>query len=139
MAISAGICDSYIKELFSGVHTSEDDYYIALYASSATLDSNTTATYTTNGEVVGQGYVAGGQKLTGFSTSLDGNTAILTWANPVWDLTSFTVRGAMIYNSTAGGNAVAIIDFGSDVIASGTYSIIFPEATASTGLIKIQK
>ena len=77
MAVVPAVCDSYTKEILEGVHTSADIYKIALFNSgTATLNASTT-TYTTTGEVSGQGYTVGGQALTGFSASVSNGVAIL--------------------------------------------------------------
>jgi hypothetical protein len=74
-------------------------YKIALYNAVSTLNSETTA-YTTQDEITGTGYVAGGKILTptiGSDTS--NNTAYVTFANVTWSPASFTTAGALIYNS----------------------------------------
>ena len=137
MAISASICDSYTQELFSGTHTNTDTYKIALFTSTATLSAATTAYAATN-EVVGTGYTAGGATLTGFATSIDTGVAILDFADPSWTTATITARGALIYNSSKTNKAVAVLDFGSDITSTaGTFTVVFPAATAAAGLIRI--
>jgi hypothetical protein len=44
----------------------------------------------------------------------------------------------MIYNDTESDLAIAILDFGSDfTVAGGTFKIVFPAATASNAIIRI--
>jgi hypothetical protein len=44
----------------------------------------------------------------------------------------------MIYNSTDGNRAVAILDFGSDKVSSaGDFTITFPAQTAGNAIIRI--
>jgi hypothetical protein len=138
MAIKAGVCDSYLKELYSGIHTSTDTYMIALYSSDATLDSSTTS-YTTNGEITGTGYTAGGITLSGFSTSIVNNVSILDFTtDPRWHAVTITSRGALIYNSSRNNAAVCVLDFGSDISTTGgDFTIQFPDPTDTTGLIRI--
>lgn len=142
MAITQAICNSYKQEILSGIHLSSHTYKMALFTNSATL-SKATTTYTgQSGEVSSSGtnYVTGGATLAGFSTSLDTDTAILTFTSPVtWTTATFTARGALIYNSTLSGkNAIAVIDFGSDITATnGTFTVTLPAPAASTGLIRI--
>lgn len=137
MAITAGVCDSYTQEVLSGTHTNADTYKIALFTSTATLSSATTAYAATN-EVVGTGYTAGGATLTGFATSIDTGVAILDFADPSWATATITARGALIYNSSKTNKAVAVLDFGSDITSTaGTFSIAFPAPAAATGLIRI--
>lgn len=139
MAITAAFCNSYKQELFSGVHTSAHTYKIALYPSTATL-SKATTTYNSTGECAnGSGYTTGGATLTGFTTSLDTDTAILDFTtDPTWTTATITARGALIYNSSVSNKAVAVIDFGSDITSTAdTFTVTFPAAYAATGLLRI--
>lgn len=137
MAITAALCNSFKQEhMGMATHTSSDVYKIALYTSDATINKSTTI-YSTTNEAVGAGYTAGGQILTGFSATLDGDTAILDWTtDPAWPAATITARGALIYNSSKGNKAVAALDFGSNVSSTnGTYTVILPAPTAVAGLI----
>lgn len=136
MAITTAICNSYKQELLEGVHTSSDTYKIALYTDSATLSSATTA-YSSTNEVSGTGYTAGGATLTGYTSGLSSNTAYITFSDPSWTDATITARGCLIYNSSKSNKAVAVFDFGSNVVAvSGTLTIDLPSAGASA-LIRI--
>lgn len=140
MAIVQALCNSYKQEIISGIHLAAHDYYIALFTNAASLSKITTAYTGLGDEVVGVGYTVGGKLLAGFSTSLDGDTAILTFTSPVtWSLATFTARGALIYNNTlAGKNAVAVLDFGMDYTSThGDFTVTFPVADATHGLIRI--
>jgi len=110
-------------------------YKIALYTANADLNA-ATLVYTTDNEVVGAGYTAGGNILTPIPPDTSGTTAYISFDNEVWTSTSFVVRGALIYNATTLA-AVAILDFGSDKTASGTFTVTFPPATATTAVIRI--
>jgi hypothetical protein len=138
MAIVEGVCDSYLKEMYEGLHTLTDTYKIALYDSSATLGSSTTS-YTASGEAVGTGYTAGGIALSGFSASVVNKVSILDFTtDPVWPAITITTRGALIYNSTRANAAVCVLDFGSNVsTTAGDFTIQFPAPTDTTGLIRI--
>lgn len=138
MAITAAICNSFKQELLAMTpHTAADVYKIALFTSTATLNKSTTAYAATN-EVSGTGYSAGGATLSGFSVTLDTDTAILDWtSDPSWASSTITARGALIYNSTRSNKAVAVLDFGSDITSTnGTFTVTFPAATAAAGLIR---
>jgi len=114
-----------------------DTMKIALYTNTATLDATTTI-YTTSGEVVGTGYTAGGNTLTGNAISSDGTTAWLTFGNSFWTTASFTARGALIYDSSKSNAAIAVLDFGADKTSTvGTFTVQMPVAAASTALIRI--
>ena len=129
-------CTSFKAELYTGVHNLPSDVLkIALYTSDATLNQDTTA-YTSTGEVVGTGYTAGGQALGNVTIGSSGYTAYVSFDNPVWYNTAYTVRGALLYNSTKANRAIAVIDFGTDKIASGTFTITLPPNTATTAILR---
>lgn len=114
-----------------------DTYKIALYTSAAAL-SKATAVYTATGEVVGTGYTAGGQVLTGAVQSLDADTAIMSFANPVWASSTITARGALIYDATNGNKVRAVLDFGADIVSTGgPFTISLPGYAAGTAVIRI--
>jgi len=71
-------------------------------------------------------------------------TSVNTTALTDFDDLSFTgatitAYGAMIYNSSAAGNpSVCILDFGgAKTSSSGTFTVIFPPANATSALIRI--
>jgi hypothetical protein len=114
-----------------------DTFKMALYTSSATLDSTTTA-YTSTNEVSGTGYTATGNTLASVALATSGTTAYLDWADSVWTTATITARGAMIYNSTQGNRCVAVLDFGSDKTSTaGDFTVVFPAAAAGTAIIRI--
>lgn len=145
--IAQSMCTSFKQELLDGIHafgstvvrasTSADTFKIALYTATANIDASTTQ-YTTVGEVTGGGYVAGGIALTvnPVPTSA-GTTAYLSFNNAVWTSVNFTARAALIYNSTQGNKAVAVLDFGSDKTAGPNFTVEFPTANASNAIIRI--
>jgi hypothetical protein len=139
MAIIQTQCTVFKTNLLKGVENfntgTSYTYKIALYEATATLNANTLV-YTTDGEITGTGYTAGGKVLAPTVPVSSGNTAYISFANVTWDPASFTTRGALIYNSTTGA-AVAVLDFGSDKIATGTFTVTFPTATATTAVIRI--
>ena len=137
MAIAQSLCSSFKTEILLGVHDLDTDVLkIALYTSAANLGAATTV-YTTTDEVVGTGYVAGGNTLTGATVSLDGTTAVVTFDNTSWSA-SITARGALIYNSSKSDKAIAVLDFGSDkTSSSGVFPITFPPATAGSAIIQV--
>lgn len=109
-------------------------YKIALYTADAELNA-ATLVYTTLNEVVGTGYVAGGNVLTPIVPASSGSTAYVSFNNAIWLASSFLCRGALIYNDTTNA-AVAVLDFGSDKTASGTFTVTFPPSTATTAVIR---
>lgn len=138
MAITAALCNSFKQEILQGVHLAADTYKMALYTSAATLNKTTTAYAATN-EASGTGYTAGGQALSGFSVTLDGDTAILDWTtNPQWPAATITAAGALIYNASRSDKAVAVLDFGGGITSTnGAFTVLLPAPAAATGLIRI--
>ena len=141
MAFTQTATTSFKVELAQGVHnfgpTSPDTFKIALYTASATLDASTTV-YTTSNEVVGTGYTAGGNTLTGATVSLTGTTAFVDFSDTSWTTATITARGALIYNSSKSNKAVAVLDFGSDKTSTaGTFTIQFPANDASNAIVRI--
>ncbi len=130
--ITQATCKSYKLDLFNGVHQPGDDYRIALYTSAATLDKDTAA-YTTTGEVVGTGYAAGGQSLTGRTVGLATDEAYLTFADPVWDPATIDADGALIYNATRSNKALCVLAFGGTVSSTnGPFTVDLPAAGAAS-------
>lgn len=147
MPIAQTATTNFKVELPQGIHnfgpTSPDTYKIALYTGNANLDT-TTAVYTTAGEVVGAGYTAGGNTLTISVTPVAANninntpTAFFSFANTSWTSATFTARGALIYNSTKGNRAVAVLDFGADkTVSNNTFQIAFPTPDANSAIVRI--
>jgi len=139
MAIAQAMCTSFKEDLFQKEQDLDSDTIrIALYTSSANLGAGTTA-YTTSGEVAsGNGYTTTGEVLTNPVIGTSGTTAYVDFDNPEWTSASFTTAGALIYNdTTAGNNAIAVLNFGGDfTVTSGTFRIVFPSPGAA-GLIRI--
>ena len=138
MAITQAMCNSFKTELLGGTHDLDTDVIkIALFTSSATLGASTTA-YSTSNEVVGSGYTAGGNTLSGATISLSGSTAIVDFTDTTWSSATITARGALIYNSSKADRAIAVLDFGSDKSSTnGDFTVVFPAADASNAIIRI--
>lgn len=138
MAIVQGQCTVFKVNLLKGLENfnagSPYVYKIALYTATADLNANTLS-YTTSHEVVGAGYTAGGKVLTPSVPASDGQVAYLSFANVTWSSADFTVRGALIYNSTTGA-AVAVLNFGADKVATNTFTVTFPTANAANAVIR---
>jgi hypothetical protein len=149
MAITQAVCNSFKKELLEGDHefqfTGGDTFKLALFVSTATLNSSTTG-YSTSGEVSNSGqYTAGGGTLVkpNPSTSVASGVAIVDFNDLSFTGVTITARGALIYNTTMGGgsnttDAVAVLDFGADKTAtSGTFTIQFPAFTTAAAILRI--
>lgn len=139
MPILQGMCSSFKQESWLGIHDLDTDVIkMALYTASADLSQATTAyNVSTPGQVpAGAGYATGGVTLTNVQVLLSGTTAYVTFDNPVWSGASFVCRGALIYNSSEADRAIAVIDFGADKTASGTFVVSLPQPTATTALLR---
>ena len=150
MANTSAVCTSFKVLLMKGqmdfTASTGDSFKIALFDSSATLGAATTD-YSTSEEITntsGTAYTAGGEALTNVTPVSSSTTAYTDFSPDVsWTDASFTANAALIYNTTTGTgtgttDAVAAIAFGGDKTAtSGTYTIQFPAAAASTAILRI--
>src|SRR5437870_4514838 len=130
------ICVSFLKEILQGVHGPGDTYKLALFTSVADLD-HTTETYDPANEATGAGYSAGGKDLSGFAIDSSGKTAWVDFESPVvWPASTIAARYGLIYNSTQGDKAVAVLDFlVNKTSTTGNFTVELPAGTV--GLIRI--
>ena len=138
MAITQAMPTSFKVEILDGIHnfgtgvvratTAADTFKMALYTSSATLDASTTV-YSSSNEVSSVNYTAGGLVLiVSVVPTSGGTTAYL----------SFSI-GALIYNSTQGNKAVAVLSFGgTQTVSGGDFNVIFPAAGSTTAILRIE-
>ena len=134
MAINQTQTTSFKTQLYEAVHNLlTDNLYMALYVAAADLDETTTI-YTTQNEVTGGGYTAGGVLLTGVTINSSGYTAYVSF-NPVDFNASVTARGALIYNASKGNKSIAVLDFGSDK-TSTDFTVTPPTNTATSAIIR---
>ena len=143
MAITQAIANSFKKELLEGQHEFQfggDKFKLALYSSSATLNSATTS-FTTTSEVGNSGtYASGGGALVqpNPSTSVASGVAIVDFNDLSFTGATITARGALIYNTSATNKAVAVLDFTSDKVSTdGTFTIIFPAFITAAAILRI--
>lgn len=136
MAIYQTQTTSFKQELYEGVHDFlTDTINIALYTNAATLGPDTTV-YTTNGEVSGTGYSAGGQALTGVTVASSNGVAYVNFASTTWSPAIFTCRGALVYNASKSNKAIAVLDFGADKTASTSFTVQMPSTGPYSALIR---
>lgn len=112
---------------------------MALYTAFSDIGQGTTA-YTTDNEITGTGYTAGGVQVTGaiLSTDVATGTVYVNFDNVSWPGASFTARGALIYNTSKSNKSVAVLDFGSDkTFTSANNTVTMPANTATTALIRL--
>lgn len=127
---------SFKVEVYEGVHDLlTDTLKIALYTANADLGAATTI-YTTVGEVVGTGYVAGGNTLTGATVEALDTIVYVSFNNSTWNPAAFTTRGALIYNASKGNKAIAVLNFGNDKTCASTFTVTMPANTNTTALIR---
>jgi hypothetical protein len=140
MILSAGICNSFKRELLEAKHDfNSDAFFIALYSAAANLSVDTTTGYVTDGEVSGPGYIAGGLQLQGVQIlGPDARASYVTWDDAIWPSSQITARGALIYNKTSGQRAVAIMDFVRDCASSGgDFWVQLPPPAPSTAVVRL--
>lgn len=136
------ICTSFKRELLEGKHDFTSDIFkMALYDNTAELDADTTD-YTSAGEISAAGYTPGGVALD-VVVPAQGNGRAWASFGDKSILTATTARGALIYNTTAGGgsgttNAVCVLDFGSDKTSTLRFGVEFPTADWLNALILIK-
>ena len=151
MAIASVLQNTFKEELLGGYHSfnasgdtpAGSAFKIALYTSSADITTLTTAYSATNEVASGGGYTTAGEALTNTGVAKSTVTSYTDFSDVSWTDASFTANAALIYNTTTGTgssttDAVAAIAFGGDKTAtSGTFTIQFPAAAASTAILRI--
>jgi hypothetical protein len=135
------LCTSFKQELLEALHDFNsiggNTFKLALYNNSASFDASTTV-YTATNEISGTGYTAGGGTLTNIDPTTGGTTAYIDFVDLTFSTATITARGALIYNSTNGNRAVAVLDFGADKTSTaGDFTIVFPTADSSTAIVRI--
>lgn len=154
MANTQAIAKSFRVELLNGIHafgtsvvragTGADTFKMALYLTTATIDSTATA-YTATGELAATGnYTAGGVTVTNATAPANtGGTGVVAFWTPSASVTwtALTSSGAfdcaLLYNSTQGNKAVASFTFGSQTVTAGNFSLIMPTNDLTTGLLRL--
>lgn len=142
MAVTFTICNAYKVDCQNGVHEAADVFKVALFVAAAALSASTAAYAATN-EITGggaTGYTAGGFALSGGSATAQGTKGCRDFSDLVVDPTNIAnARYGLIYNSTsAGKEAVGVIDFGADVnTTNGPFTLDFPAVGSATSLVRI--
>ena len=150
MALVQTLATSFKVEILDGIHnfgtgvirasTAADTFKIALYTATAALNATTTI-YDTTDEVTGAGYTAGGNTLVISQVPTSTNTETVAWLNfqnSSWPGSTFSANGALIYNSTQGNKAVAVLNFGSTKTTTNqTFTVTFPASSSSAAIIRI--
>jgi hypothetical protein len=140
--VSQAMCTSFKKELFTATHnfaaSGGHTFKVALFNPSAVLNETTTV-YSTSNETAGTNYTAGGVTMTNVDPSVSGTTAMATFSNnPTWPNATFSASQALLYNSTSGNKAVAVLDFGGvQTVTAGDFVITIPAVTSTTALLRL--
>jgi hypothetical protein len=140
MISGSAICSSFKLELLQGIHDFRaDQFMMALYTADAALSPDTTA-YITDGEISGPGYAPGGQELV--NVQILGPVArasYVTFDDPIWEDSTLSARGGLIYNFSKGQRAVAVVDFLTTLTSNtGPFQVRFPSPGPGTALIRLQ-
>jgi len=152
MANTQAMCTSFKVDLLNAVHAfnatgipahtvaTADTFKAALYVTTATVNSTTTA-YSSTNEVTGTNYTAGGVTVTfGTAPSSTSTTAFITPSASIVYTTvtlSTSFDAVLIYNSTQSNKAVSVHTFTAQTVTAGTFTLTMPTNDATTGLIRL--
>jgi hypothetical protein len=136
--IVTALTDAFrLAQLDDGAHRRAHEYRMALYTEGADLGPHTAA-YSPDGEVVGEGYVAGGLVLRGRRVQLLDGIVVVDFVAPVWDPATISARGFLLFNgSLPGFPSVMTGDFGRVVTSTnGPFTPVLPSPGPHTSLIR---
>jgi hypothetical protein len=140
MAIRQGLTNSFKNDMLqAGQNIITGTLYMSLYTSFASIGPTTTA-YTTDNEVTGTGYTAGGVVVTGATINTDVDTGVVyvNFNNVSWPGASFIARGALIYNTSSSNKSILVLDFGADKSFNAVNNTVaMPVNSATTALIRL--
>lgn len=140
MAIRQGLTNSFKNDMLqAGQNIITGTLYMSLYTSFASIGPTTTA-YTTDNEVTGTGYTAGGNPVTGATINTDVDTGVVyvNFNNVSWPGASFIARGALIYNTSSSNKSVLVLDFGADKSFNAVNNTVaMPVNSSTTALIRL--
>jgi hypothetical protein len=127
---------SFKEQILKGEHNLlTNTLKLALYYSTATLNEDTTV-YSATHEVVGSGYTAGGNVLTGVSINNLNDIVYVNFNNVVWSPASFTAAGGLIYNTSQSNKSIAVLSFGNDKVATNSFTVQMPANTYNSALLR---
>ena len=165
LSITTAMTDTFKKEILMGTHlfktSGGNTFKMCLFKAAASGGGTWGATTTNYGSGSGSPtvsnvgtdeatdtsgnnqYTAGGFTMTpNADPALDttNHVAYIDWTtDPNWGTAAtITSRGCLLYNSTAGGNAVAAFDFGADkTCTTGVFTITLPAPAYNTATLRI--
>jgi len=127
---------SFKEQILKGEHNLlTNTLKLALYYNTATLNEDTTV-YSATHEVVGSGYTAGGNVLTGVSINNLNDIVYVNFNNVVWSPASFTAAGGLIYNTSQSNKSIAVLSFGNDKVATNSFTVQMPANTYNSALLR---
>jgi hypothetical protein len=138
MAITQAFTNSFKFEVLQGDQDlTADTLKMALYTSSASLDASTTV-YSGTNEVSGTGYTGGGNTITGITIDTSSSGVVfLSFDTVSWPGSTFTARGALIYNTSKSNTSVAVLDFGMDQTCSTqTFAVTLPPNNFNSAIFR---
>jgi hypothetical protein len=140
------MCSSFKQDMLAGrmnfLFSGGNSFKMALYTSGASMTAAQTA-YTATSEVsnAGTAYTTTGKVLAiASSPSMPALTTTVAWVDfddITWTASTFTARGALIYNDTittpVADPSVAVLDFLADKTSSaGDFTVVFPGSPADS-------
>lgn len=147
MGIQTALCNTFKKELLEGTHTfGTDTFKLALIKSgeSGTYGASTTnySDVTGNSDEISNtgNYSAGGATLTSVTVTggSSASTAFVDFDDVQFTNATIDANGAIIYNSSEGNKAVAIINFSTTQSSdNGTFTVTMPAPGTSSAIIRI--
>jgi hypothetical protein len=150
MANTQAMCTSFKGEILQAYHnfgttvtrgaTTADTFKAALYLTTATQGSGTTA-YSATSEVSGSGYTAGGISVTNATAPATSGTTAYWTPSASLNFGTVTLSTAfdtvLIYNNSQGNRAVSVHTFGAQTVTAGNFTLTMPTNGAGTALINI--
>jgi hypothetical protein len=150
MGITTAFTNKAKQDFLAGVHAPGNTYKFLLLkvGASGTYDKNslnvgtpgsgapTTSNVGTDECAATGNYASGGVTLSGYAAALTSDVASIDWNDAVWSSSTISAIGGVLYNSTAGGNIIAVFDFGGTISSTnGTFTVTIP--ASGVGVIRI--
>jgi hypothetical protein len=133
-------CREYL--LKKALDFENDTHNMALY--NASSHNQNTTIYTASNEVVGTGYVAKGNTLTGVAVAVDttNHVAHVDWDDTQWTSSTITATDCMIFadnvTTPAADPSIYIGDFnGSKSTSAGTFTVRMPTAAYNSAVVRL--
>ncbi len=122
--MASGIYNRYKANLMNKVVDMEGDTInVSLYNNSHSFTATDTDYTTTNELATTGGYTQGGMALASKAVT-EAATTKFDAADTAWTSATFTAYHAVIWDSTAGNDLIASIDFGgAKTVAAGTFTV----------------